>query len=133
SLSYSGVRLSFNPTSPLLENTTYTATITTEAESTAGVPLANNYVWTFKTLTSPNPGIDLGSVARFGIFAAVGVSNNAGFSEIRNLDVGISPGLRSSVSGFPPAVIINGAIYAADDPNPVPAMLIQAKADLTAA
>ncbi|MGV8815214.1 MAG: Ig-like domain-containing protein [Gelidibacter sp.] len=132
-LTYTGVRLSFEPTSPLVENTTYAATITTEAKSTTGVSLSSNYEWTFKTLTANTAAIDLGSVGRFGIFAAVGVSNNAGFSEIKDLDVGISPGLRSSVTGFPPAVIINGAIYASDDATPVPAMLIQAKADLTAA
>ena len=63
----------------------------------------------------------------------MGVSNQAGFSIINDLDVGIYPGVRSSVTGFPPAVIINGAIYASDDiaPPGVPAMLLQAKTDLT--
>jgi hypothetical protein len=63
------------------------------------------------------------------------VSNNAGFSKINNLDVGIYPGFRSSITGFPPAVIVNGAMYAADDLTPVgvAAMLLQAKTDLTAA
>ena len=41
------------------------------------------------------------------------VSNNAGISLIYDLDVGIYPGDRSSIIGFPPAVITNGAIYAA--------------------
>lgn len=134
-LSYSGVRLSFNPTNPLLENTIYTATITTDAKSIGGIPLANNYVWSFKTLTIPRTIIDLQTVARFGIIAGLGVSNNAGFSEIRNLDVGIYPGVRSSITGFPPAIVVNGAIYASDDISPpgVPAMLLQAKTDLTAA
>jgi hypothetical protein len=49
------------------------------------------------------------------------------------MDVGIYPGVRSSVTGFPPATIVNGAIYASDDiaPPGVPAMLLQAKTDLT--
>jgi hypothetical protein len=52
---------------------------------------------------------------------------------INNMNVGIYPGLRSSVTGFPPAVIVNGAIFAADDiaPPGVAAMLLQAKTDLT--
>ena len=95
--------------------------------------LVNNYVWTFSTKAPLGPqGVDLKSVARFGIIAGVGVSNNAGFSEIRNMDVGISPGVRSSITGFPPAIIVNGAIFASDDiaPPGVPAMLTQAKQDL---
>ena len=134
-VTYSGVRLTFNPTVNFEENTTYTATITTDAKSTGGIPLASNYVWSFKTLATPVPTVNLNSVARFGIFAGVGVSNNAGFSEIRNLDVGITPGVRSSVTGFPPAIVVNGAIYCSDDITPpgTPAMLTQAKTDLLAA
>ena len=133
-VTYSGSTASFTPTVNLLINTTYTATITTGAKNLAGTPLANNYVWSFSTGTTPGPGpVNLNSVARFGIIAGVGVSNQAGFSVINDLDVGIYPGVRSSVTGFPPAVIVNGAIYASDDiaPPGVPAMLLQAKTDLT--
>jgi len=51
------------------------------------------------------------------------------------MDVGIYPGARSSVTGFPPAIIVNGAMYASDDVAPpgVAAMLLQAKNDLVAA
>ena len=124
----------FTPSSNLLLNTTYTATVTTAVKNAAGVPLANNYNWSFNT-NVPVMGsvVNLNSVARFGIIAGVGVSNNAGFSEIRNMDVGISPGVRSSITGFPPAKIVNGAIYASDDVAPAgtAAMLTQAKKDLT--
>lgn len=136
SVTYSGTTASFSPTNPLSPNLTYTATITTGAQNLAGTGLANDYVWTFKTLAQQSAYfVDLKTAGRFGIFAATGISNNAGFSEIRNLDVGITPGARSSVTGFPPAKIINGAIYAADDASPagVAAMLIQAKSDLTKA
>ncbi len=134
SVSYSGTTATFTPSSNLNTNTTYTATITTGAKNLAGVALANNYVWTFNTNTSLNPPfVDLVSADRFGILAGVGISNNAGFSEIHNMDVGISPGVRSSVTGFPPAIVVNGAIYASDDlvPAGVAAMLVQAKQDLT--
>jgi hypothetical protein len=124
----------FTPSNNLLANTTYTATITNAAKNTAGVPLANNYSWEFNTNAAITGSVvNLGSVSRFGIIAGVGVSNNAGFSEIRNMDVGISPGVRSSITGFPPAIIVNGAIFASDDiaPTGVPALLTQAKQDLT--
>lgn len=133
-VTYSGTTATFTPSSNLNSNTTYTATITTGAKNLAGVAIANNYVWTFNTNTTTNPPfVDLLSADRFGILAGVGISNNAGFSEIHNMDVGISPGVRSSVTGFPPAIIVNGAIYASDDlvPAGVSAMLIQAKQDLT--
>src|SRR6185369_5665138 len=88
----------------------------------------------FSTSTTLGPvGFNLKSVGNFGIIAGVGVSNAAGFSVIRNMDVGISPGVRSSIVGFPPAIVVNGAIFASDDiaPPGVPAMLTQAKQDLT--
>jgi methionine-rich copper-binding protein CopC len=135
-VTYSGTTASFTPNNPLSPNVTYTATITTGAQNLAGTGLANDYVWTFQTLSQQSSYfVDLKTAGRFGIFAATGISNNAGFSQIRNLDVGITPGARSSVTGFPPATIINGAIYASDDASPagVAAMLIQAKSDLTEA
>jgi hypothetical protein len=133
-ISYSGTTATFNPTSPLLAGTIYTATIKTGAKNLAGIPLANDYVWDFSTSSSlVGTGVNLGTAGRFGILAGVGVSNNAGFSEIRNMDVGISPGVRSSVTGFPPAIIVGGAIYASDDiaPAGIAATLVQAKQDLT--
>ena len=135
-VNYSGTTATFTPDVNLLSGVVYTATITTEAQNIAGAPLADDHVWQFNTNETLGPlAVDLRSVERFGIIAGVGVSNNAGFSEIRNLDVGISPGVRSSITGFPPAIIVNGAMYASDDivPPGVAAMLIQAKDDLTAA
>jgi len=133
-VTYSGTTASFTPSINLTSSSTYTATITTGAKNLAGTSLSNNYTWTFTTNTAlGGPVVNLGSVARFGIIAGVGVSNQAGFSQIHDMDVGISPGVRSSVIGFPPAIIVNGAIYASDDiaPAGVAAMLIQAKQDLT--
>ncbi|MBK8404349.1 MAG: Ig-like domain-containing protein [Saprospiraceae bacterium] len=136
SISYSGTVATFNPTNDLELNTVYTVTITNSVKDLAGTPMTNNYVWTFTTKTFINPPlVNLKSVERFGIIAGVGISNNAGISVINDLDVGISPGVRSSVTGFPPAIVVNGAIYASDDVSPpgIAALLTQAKADLTAA
>jgi hypothetical protein len=133
-VTYSGTTATFTPSSNLLSGNTYTATITTAAKNASGISLASDKVWSFSTVAPLGPlVVNLKSVARFGIIAGVGVSNNAGFSEIRNLDVGISPGVRSSITGFPPAIIVNGAMFASDDiaPPGVPAMLTQAKQDLT--
>jgi hypothetical protein len=100
----------------------------------SGTQLANKYTWKFSTISTLGPlAVNLKSVERFGIIAGTGISNNAGQSEIHNMDVGINPGVRSSITGFPPAIMINGAIYASDDiaPPGIPAMLVQAKQDLT--
>jgi hypothetical protein len=128
-----GNMASFDPTNNLSAGTTYTANITTAVKNTLGIAMLNNYEWSFTTATAGASGVNLNSAGDFGIIAGVGVSNNAGFSEIRNMDVGISPGVRSSITGFPPAIIVNGVMLASDDllPVGVAALLIQAKQDLT--
>ena len=135
-VTYSGTTATFTPDENLLSGTTYTAEISSEVTNTAGTPLADDQKWTFNTnATLGGPMVDLKSVELFGIIAGVGVTNAAGFSEIHDLNVGIYPGVRSSITGFPPAIIVNGAMYASDDiaPAGVPAMLLKAKDDLTAA
>ena len=124
--------MSFEPTFPLKSSTTYVGTVTTSIKDLMGNALQTSYVWTFISGLDPL-GVILKSADRFGIMAGVGISSNYGFSEIHNMDVGISPGIRSSITGFPPAKMVNGAIYASDDLAPlgVSAMLIQAKIDLT--
>jgi len=75
---------------------------------------------------------DLKSAGNFAILAGTAITSAAPASQINDLDVGLSPGFRSSITGFPPSTVINGAIYAADDiaPPGVPAMLLMAKQDL---
>lgn len=133
-VTYTGSTASFTPTTNLLANTDYTATITTGAKNAAGVSLASNYVWRFSTNSVLGPGVvNLNTVARFGIIAGTSVSNITGISQVNNLDIGLYPGLRSAISGFPPAIVVGGAIYASDDiaPAGTAAMLLQAKTDLT--
>jgi len=135
-LSFSGNTASFNPNSDFVTGKTYTAKITNAVKNAGGTNMVNDYVWTFSTgavVVNP-PFVDLGMADRFGILAGVGVANDAGFSVIDGLDVGIYPGARSSVTGFPPATVINGGeIFAADDNATTAAMLLEAQNDLTAA
>jgi len=134
-VTYSGSTASFKPNSDLVAGKTYTATITTGAKNIANTALSTDFTWTFSTpLIASSPSfVNLKSVARFAIISGVGVSNDAGASVINNMDVGIYPGARSSITGFPPAIIVNGNLYAADDGAATAAMLKQAKLDLVAA
>lgn len=130
---YSGTTATFTPDGGLESGSNYTATITMDAENTAGISLIEEYSWHFTTNDPLGPEfVELKTVGDFGIIAGVGVSNQAGFSEIRNLNVGITPGVRSSIVGFPPAIIVNGEMYASDDTAPagVADLLIEAKQDL---
>lgn len=49
-VSYAGNTATFTPAVPLLTNTLYTVTITSGAQDTTGIPLATNYVFTFRTV-----------------------------------------------------------------------------------
>ena len=133
-VSYAANTASFNPNSDFVAGKTYTAKVTNGVQNVGGTNMASDYVWSFTIPTTAIvPFVDLKFAGRFGILSGVGVSNNAGASVINNLDVGIYPGARSSVTGFPPATIVNGNIYAADDGGATAAMLNQAKLDLVAA
>jgi hypothetical protein len=51
-VTYAASTATFTPSSPLALSTLFTATITTGAQDPSGVPLANNFVWTFSTGSS---------------------------------------------------------------------------------
>lgn len=132
SVNCTGSVATFTPYNNLISGENYTATITTGIKNAYGTNMANNYTWSFNTVAPLGPtAVDLKTAVRFGIFAGENIVNNTGATEVRNMDVGLSPGLRSEITGFPPASVINGAIYASDDGIAVANMLIQAKIDLT--
>ena len=99
------------PQASLLNNTVYTATITTEAQDLAGNPLAVNKVWQFTTGASSDLSpVPLGAAANFAILAAAVVTNTSTPTTITG-DVGIWPG--TSMTNFPPG-IVTGAIHVND-------------------
>ncbi|WP_169315309.1 Ig-like domain-containing protein [Terriglobus roseus] len=54
---YAGLSATFTPSAALATSTTYVATITTGAQSTAGAPLTGNYTWSFTTAATPTPPV----------------------------------------------------------------------------
>jgi uncharacterized repeat protein (TIGR02543 family) len=54
-----------------------------------------NITANFTVIPPVIPVVDLKTAGRFGILSGVGISNNAGFSVVNNMDVGISPGARN--------------------------------------
>ncbi|WP_369764850.1 Ig-like domain-containing protein [Flavobacterium sp. WC2429] len=97
-VTYSGTTASFNPTNALLEGKLYTATITTGAKNAAGVPLANDYVWSFTTLVvnAPAPTAKL----FFGVFGGTaGITNQGLLTRINNGGIGTTA-VSTKVTGF---------------------------------
>lgn len=56
-VTYSGNNAFFTPSTNLVSNTIYTATITTGAKNLANTPIASNYVWSFTTGTIVAPKV----------------------------------------------------------------------------
>ncbi len=84
-VSCTGSVATFTPTADLAVNTVYTATITTGAQSLAGTPLANNYVWTFRTLPATTPPTVISTVPANGATAvAINHALSATFSVAMN-------------------------------------------------
>jgi hypothetical protein len=108
-VTYAGTTATFTPSSNLVLNMNYTATITTGAKDLAGNPLKNNFVWTFTTGSIGNCAQAPVALGRAGSFAVLGGSGvtNTGPTNVTG-DVGVSPG--TAVTGFPPGTA-TGTIY----------------------
>ena len=87
SVSCTGAIATFTPTSDLLVNTVYTATITTAAQSLAGTPMGANYAWIFRTLPAPTPPTVISTVPAS---LAIGVPVNQALSA--TFSVAMTPG-----------------------------------------
>lgn len=130
-VTYSGITAFFNPALPLESGTTYTATITAGAQNTAGIALANNYVWTFTTvnaaISTPAPGAASGLF--FGVFGGnAGITNQGIYTVINTTASGrigttaapsLITGFRDGQTNIPYTVtgtnegLVKGGIYSA--------------------
>ena len=140
-VTYAGTTATFTPAGNLVAGTVYTATITTGAADLAGNDLASPFTWSFTTgaeAAGPAP-VALGLTNTFAVLAGYAVTNIP-TSAIKG-DVGISPAAESFITGFAQTDAtgyatspqVTGKLYAADMAVPTPAMLTQAKGDLTIA
>ncbi len=117
-----GMTGTFTPTTDLLPNKMYTATISTGAKDLSGNPLANDFTWSFTTSACGQAPVALRSAGNFVVLAGSTVTST-GPSSVTG-DLGVSPG--TAVTGFPPGTVV-GTQHAGD---PTAA---QAQADLTTA
>lgn len=85
SVSLNGTTASFIPTVNFLPGVTYLATITTGAMSIGGIPMLNDYSWSFTTEASVVPIIiDLGTASIFGAFGGNAGITNQGLNSVIN-------------------------------------------------
>lgn len=133
-VTYSGKTGTFNPTTSLAANTTYTATVTTGAKSLTGNTLATNIVWSFTTSgsTSALAVVNLGAAVNYVILAKSAITNIS-TSAITG-DLGLSPAATSYITGlsltnatgYATSAQVTGSLFAADMADPTPISLTTA-------
>lgn len=134
-VSYAGRTATFIPAEPLLLDSDYTATISTEAKDTDGNPLTAGVVWSFTTFSPQSPDVvNLMGSGNYVILAKTAITNNP-TSSISG-DLGLSPAATSYITGFSltnetgyatsTQVTDGGRIYAADMADPTPVNLTTA-------
>jgi len=111
----------FTPTVPALNpNTSYVATITTNAVSTTGIALASPVTWTFTTKNGPftaQAPVNLGTAGTFAILTKTGVTDVP--ASVINGNVGASPITGAAIHLTCPEVA-TGIIYTVDAAGPLP-------------
>ena len=131
----------FNPTSDLMANTLYTATVTVAASDLAGNALAIQKVWSFTTGGTSAAGpaaVNLGTAGDFVILAKSGI-DTIPTSAITG-DIGVSPIDQTAITGFSlimdasntfaTSSQITGRAYAADYTSPTPSKMTTAIGDM---
>jgi len=125
-LAYSGTTATFTPTVALIAGTVYSVTITTGAQSAAGVSLASTTIWNFTTGINAQglSAVGLGAAGNYVILAKTAINNNP-TSAITG-DLGLSPAATSYITGlsitnatgYATSAQVTGKIYAADMASP---------------
>jgi hypothetical protein len=137
---YSGTKAIFKPTIQLPGATTFTATVSTAAQSASGQPLANAHEWTFTTGNSliPTKALTLGTAGDFVVLAKTGISTvpQSAFTG----DLGVSPAAATYLTGFSltkdagntfsTSTQVTGHLFAADYAVPTPAKMTLAVEDM---
>lgn len=92
----------FKPAALLASDTTYKATIATTAKNVAGDALLMKHEWSFTTGKSTIAGnpVNLASSGDFVILAKTGISLVPNAAKIVTGDIGVSPSLAASITGF---------------------------------
>lgn len=130
----------FWPAVHLTGNGMYTATITTGAESSAGIGLEASHVWSFTTGTTVAPGqpVNLGTAGDYVILAKAAISTVP--TSVVTGNVAISPAAASFITGFALSADasnvfstspqVTGQVFAADYAPPTPSNLTTAVGDM---
>jgi O-glycosyl hydrolase len=83
-VTYAGQVATFTPNASLSYGTTYTATITTGAQSAQGAALSANDSWSFTTVAAPAPTVTAATPANASTGVAIGTSVTVTFNEAMN-------------------------------------------------
>ncbi len=135
--SFAANTLRFVPTTNLMANTQYTASISTAARAADGQALASAFTWNFTTGTTLSRGpapVSLGAAGNFVVLAKSAVSTVP--PSVITGDVGVSPAAASFLTGFSltadatnvfsTSPQVTGKLYAANFAVPTPSNLTTA-------
>lgn len=130
----------FWPGAHLASNSSFTATITTGAQSASGVGLAAARIWSFTTGDADGIPVNLRTAGSYVILAKGGIS---GTNATVTGDLGVSPAAATYITGFSliadatnvfsTSAQVTGRVYAADYVAPTPANLTAAASDMALA
>ena len=140
SVLYADSTVVFRPSVDLRRGVTYTATISTGANSDLGIALLAEYVWSFtgdQIGGAGGPPVNLRTAGNYAVLAAASISGT-GATVTGNL--GISPAAASYITGFSliadpstqfsTSAQVIGRAYAADYGAPTPMLVATAMSDL---
>ena len=142
-VTFAGVTATLIPSNVLAPNTTFTATISVDAEDLDGDSLATAKSWTFTTVATSPTGpaiVNLGTAINYVILSKSGISTTGATSVVGN--IAVSPAAATYITGFglsaPPttfttSALVTGQVFAANYNPPTPAALTTAVLDMQTA
>lgn len=130
----------FRPAAPLTSSGSYTATISTDANSGLGVALAAAYSWSFTGDRVLGPGGEPVNLRSAGTYVVLAKASISATGATATGDLGISPAAATYITGVSPmadpstqystSAQVIGKIYASDYGAPTPAKLTVAINDM---